>query len=334
MMVPELSVILSIWNTIRDTISFWKSEDEKAEKNEEIIELNKRLEEKNERIQTQRKIISQKEDRVDEYEEIIRTLQDENISVEGLVEEYWRDSTILLISFSSQKDSKGETEKFMKRKLKEDYELINLTSKTWVIPPAEFPERLESASNRNEIQDWLEEDVFPDYPGHRVIVPFATAVDLKNVYSHSGFDPGEVDDFASTLDEELGLSRLMSPEDFSQELASNNIDLADVIESGQITFFVSNYVSDEQLKEISSNRESIEETLEEDLGDVSLQTLADDRAIKPLEEALSDYVTYPKKVARGAVGVAEMWQKGLNQMWDKPTSEEDVEDTPRLPKAG
>lgn len=331
-MLPELTLVLSVWNTIRDTITFWKSNDDQAEVNEEILELNKELEQKSERLQKQRGIISEKEDRLDDYEEIIRTLQDENISVEGLVEEYWRRSTILLISFSSQKDSDGETDKFMKQKLKEDYELINLTSKTWVIPPADFPERLESASNRNEIQDWLEEDVFPDYPDYKVIVPFATAVDLKNVYSHSDFDPDESDDFASTLDEELGLSRLMSPEDFSQELASNNIDLADVIESGQITFFVSNYVSDEQLEDISENRESIENALEEDLGDVSLQTLADERAIEPLESALSDYVSYPKKVARGAVSVAEMWQKGLNDMWDKPDAEEDVSVTPRLPE--
>jgi hypothetical protein len=331
-MFPEISLFLSLWNTIRDTIIFWKSDGEKTEKNGEILELNEKLEEKNEEIQSQRRIISQKEERVDKYEKIIKTLQDQNISVEDLVEEYWRDSTILLISFSNQKDSRGITKKFVKEKLSKDYELINLTSKTWVIPPAQFPERLESASNRNEIQEWLNEGVFSDYPDHKVIVPFATAVDLKNVHSHSDFDSGEVGGFASTLDEELGLSKLMSPEDFSQELASNNINLADVIESGHITFFVSNYVSDEQLEEISSNRESIEKALEKDLGDVSLQTLADDRAIKPLERALSEYVTYPKKVARGAVGVAEMWKKGLNQMWDDPTSEENTKETPKLPE--
>lgn len=332
-MLPELSLILSLWNTLRDTLTFWKSNEEKAEKNEEILELNERIEEKNAKIQSQRKTISKKEDRVDEYEEIISTLQDENISVEGLVEQYWRDSTILLISFSSQKDSEGETEKFMKQKLSDEYELINLTSKTWLIPPAQFPERLESASNRKEIQDWLKEDVFPDYPSHKVIVPFATAVDLKNVYSHSDFEPDGVNRFASTLDEELRLSRLMSPEDFSQELASNNIDLADVIESGEITFLVSNYVSDEQLQEISANCQQIEEALQEDLGDISLQTLADDRAIEPLEEALSEHVTYPSKVAKGAVDIAKMWQKGLNQMWDESTVE-DEKKTPRLPEPG
>jgi hypothetical protein len=332
-MITELSILLRFFNTIRDSVAFWRdnAEEETKENNEEVLKLNRRLKEKEEKIRTQKSVISQKGEEVDRYERIVQTLQNENISAEKLAEDYWRDSTVLLISFSCQKDKHQNTDHFVKDELMDSRGIVNLTSKTWLIPPAHFPERLKQSSNRNEIKEWVDEEIYSDNPNKRAIFPFVSAVDLKNIYSRSDFDDEEINDPASTLDEKLSLSRLMTEEEFSEELASNNIDLADIIESGQITFFVSDYVTDGQLSDISNNRGKIRAELEEKIGEVSLRTLADEQSIGPLEEVLSDYVTYPSNVARGAVGVAEMWNDALNERWEpEDEGQEESESVPML----
>ncbi len=316
MPIIELSLLLRLLNTIRDTVSFWKenTEEEDVKDNEEVLRLREELEEKESRLRTQRKILKEKVEQVDEFESIINTLKDDNISVEDLVEKYWRDSTILIVSVSRQENADGEQESFLREELQEKYDLIRITSKTWVVPPAQFPERLEEKSNRKELKEWLDEEVFAPNEGCRALVPFVTAVDLKNVHSHTDFDPDETDDPANLLQEELGLSRLMTEEEFSEELAQNNINLEEVIESGHIPFFVSNFVTDDELTQITKNRESIEEELEDELGTLSLYSLADDEAIGPLQDALDDFVPYPQKVAQGAVKVAEMWERGFQEI--------------------
>jgi hypothetical protein len=331
----ELSLALSLLNTLRDTVWFWKENapEEDVKDNEEMLKLQEQLEEKESRLQTQREIIQEKAGQVDEFENILNTLKNDNISVEDLVEKYWRDSTILLVCISRQEDATGEQKSFIREELQEKYDLIRITSKTWVVPPAQFPERLKEKSNRKEIKEWLDDEIFAEYEGHRALVPFVTAVDLKNVHSHTDFDSDEINDPANLLREELGLSRLMTEEEFSEELASKNINLEEVIESGHISFFVSNFVTDDDLTRISKNRESIEEELEDELGSLSLYSLADDEAIDPLHDALEDYIPYPEKVAQGAVEVAKMWEGGLQEIEIEESERKDDDASPPVLEA-
>ncbi|QRV16022.1 hypothetical protein JMJ58_03745 [Haloterrigena salifodinae] len=319
MVVPELSLIVSLLNTVRDYIWFWQEQTEEEGEEERISEENLKLiselreevKRKESKIQSQQARITAKEEEIDDYERVVKTLGDGRLTVEDLVEKYWRESTILIISISKQQNSDGEQQSFIREELEKEYDLIRLTSKTWVIPPAEFPSDLDAKSNRNKIRDWLKNEVYSKYDGHHALVPFVTAVDLKNVYSRNDFEEDDIDDPANSLEEELGLTRLMTEEDFSNELASKNISLLELIESGHISFFVSSYVSDDELKEISKDVDEITDELEDKIGTLSLYSLASNDAIEPLADALENYVPYQTKVARGAVGVAKMWEERL-----------------------
>lgn len=273
-----------------------------TKENSQTLERMKRLEQ-------QEKALQKYDQRVSEYERIIRTLQEENISKEGLVEDYWRSLPVVLLSFAQQRDADGNERKFLREYLEENHSATHLTSFTWVIPPAEVPKRLKKKSNRNEIRDWLSEEVYEEYPGHRAVIPFATVVDLKNIYSQSDYSEIEVEDFYETIDRELGVDKIFSDDDFSRLLASENVDLAEIIQSGRITFFVSKSLSASELETIFRNQGEIQDSLD----NPSLRELANDDMVDDLANVLSRYLDNPYEVARSAVEEAKLWHREFNR---------------------
>jgi hypothetical protein len=276
---------------------------------------NNRTLEQVKRIEKQEKAIEKYGQRISEYERIVKTLQQDNISKEGLVEDYWKSLPVVLMSFAQQRDAEGRERKFLREYLEENYSATHLTSFTWVIPPAEVPERLREKSNRNEIRDWLSEEVYEDYPGHKAVIPFVTVVDLKNIYSQSDYSEVEVEDFYETIDRELGVDKIFSDEDFSRLLASENIDLAEIIQSGRITFFVSKFLSSNELEPIFKHKDEIQN----DLNNPSLRELADNRMVDDIANVLGRYLDNPYEVAQNAVEEAKLWHRELNEESSKTT---------------
>jgi len=270
---------------------------------------NNRTIEQMKRLERQEKALQEYDQRVSEYERIIHTLQEENISKETLVEDYWRSLPVVLLSFAQQRDPEGKERKFLREYLEENHSATHLTSFTWVIPPAEVPERLKKKSNRNEIRDWLSEEVYEEYPGHKAVIPFATVVDLKNIYSQSDYSEIEVEDFYETIDRELGVDKIFSDDDFSRLLASENVDLAEIIQSGRITFFVSKSLSTSELETIFEHQDEIQNAL----NNPSLRELANDSMVEDLSDVLERYVEDSYDVARSAVEEAKIWNREFNE---------------------
>jgi len=67
--------------------------------------------------------------------------------------------------------------------------------------------------------------------------------------------------FFSTVDWEFDLEDIFDSEDFSRLLANESVNLTEIIEKGDIAFFVSKSVSPEELDDIHEAQSQIEDEL-------------------------------------------------------------------------
>lgn len=278
--------------------------------NTEVLEKMERLrEEKTEVIEQKERRIEEVESRLTEYERITRSLKEDSLARERLIERYWKPLHAVLICFTAQKDSEGNTEKFIKEKLEDEYTLHPLTGFTYIIPPADVPPELKQKRNtRKDIKNWIENDLYKKNPDAKSIICFAGVVDLRNVYSRSDYALDEQTHLFSTIDEELGLEDIFNEDDFSKLLASEGVNLAKIIEEGDIAFFTSKSVKASELDKIHENQDDIEAKL----GNPDLKQLVKMEKSR-IADALSPYVENPIEVAESVGEEATIWKKELYQ---------------------
>ncbi|WMT07661.1 hypothetical protein NP511_01335 [Natrinema thermotolerans] len=265
--------------------------------NEQALEIEKRLRDKLER----------REEEISDYEWMLRSLKHDNISKKRIIEKYWRPLPAIIITFYNDYEGNKKEKKFLKYHIQENNEAEMLTANTYVIPPKGFPERFESPNKvgRDKIRDWIEEDILAKHDNGKVVICQASAVDLRRVYSHTDYETHSFN--RKTIDQALDIDKILGENNVHRILASDGVNLSRAIEDGDIAFFLSHYVSDDELEIIHENQNEIRERLQ----DPSLRKIATSGFEDELTEVLSDYIDAPREAASKAIEEAKLWQKEL-----------------------
>lgn len=303
------------WNRLRaETV-----ERDNQKDNQQVLDILKeqrgQLKQKEQQLESRQEELSkvrgekqELEGRLSDFERITRSLKQENVARERLIERYWQPLHAVIISFAEQEHDDKNSDTWLRDLLEEDYNLHNLTSFTTIIPPAEVPSQLKGKRNsRDKLKEWIEEDLYGRHPDAKSTICFAGVVDLRNVYSHTDHESEGRTPLFSTIDEELDLDEIFSEKDFSKLLASDGVNLSKVIEKGDIPFLASKAITSDELDRIHQNQN----TIEADLGNPNLRAVAEEVDVSHLSEALSPYVESPDEVASSIKKEAEIWKREL-----------------------
>lgn len=282
----------------------------KKRSNMDIVEKMESLREEKKALREKKDAeIEEYQSELSDFERIIESIQNESVARKRLIENYWQPLHALVACFSKCKveTEDGETN-FVLEALRDGRDVRQITGSTFIIPPKDVPESLKAKPNSREaLRTWIEDEIYADYPDAPAHISMFGLVDLRNVYSSSDYDRDEILHFFSTVDWEFDLEDIFSSEDFSRLLANENVNLTQLIEEGDIAFFVSKAVSPSELDEIHDAQESIEDELE----NPNLKDLATDVSETDLIKTLSPYVSNPQTVAESVKKEANIWYEQL-----------------------
>ncbi|AEN07329.1 hypothetical protein Halar_0054 (plasmid) [halophilic archaeon DL31] len=251
-----------------------------------------------------------------DYERILESIKDESVARKRLIENYWKPLHAIVACFTKSKveievedgEEASEETNFVLEALRDGREVEQISGSTWIVPPKDVPERIKANPNSREaLKEWIQDEVYSDYPDALAHIGLFGLVDLRNVYSSSDYEPDDLPHFFSTIDWEFDLEEIFDSQDFSRLLANESVNLTEIIENGDIAFLVSNSVSTEELDDIHNAQEEIER----ELGNPNVKEFASQVDIQTIAGALSPYVADSERVAEGVKNEAEIWTNQL-----------------------
>ncbi|MYL18225.1 hypothetical protein GLW36_16480 [Halorubrum terrestre] len=278
--------------------------------NQVVVEKLEELREEKEKIREEKEAeIESFQNELSDYERIIESIQDDSIARKRLIENYWKPLHALVACFTKSKvdTDEGETN-FVLEALRRGRDVEQITGSAYIVPPKDVPGQIKSnPDSRAALETWIEDEVYADYPDALAHIAMFGLVDLRNVYSSSDYDENDLPHFFSTVDWEFDLEDIFNSEDFSRLLANESVNLTEIIEKGDIAFFVSKSVSPEELDDIHESQTQIEE----ELGNPDVKQLAQQVPLEQLIGALGPYVSDPQSVAESVKEEARIWKDQL-----------------------
>lgn len=303
------------WNRLRaETIDRDDKQDNQKvlktirQKDHQIEQKEEKIEGKEQKLSEIRNRKDELENRLSDFERITNSLKKDSLARQRLIERYWQPLHAVIICFTEQENSDADSQKWLRDLLEERYSLHNLTGFTCIIPPADVPTRLKGKqNNREKLKNWVEDDLYDEFPDAKSTICFAGVVDLRNVYSRTDHENENRTHLFSTIDEELNLEDIFNEDDFSKLLASDGVNLSKIIEEGDIPFLASKAITSDELDRLHTNQE----TIESNLGNPNLREIASEVDVSTLSEVLEPYVSSPNKVASSIKQEAEIWEREL-----------------------
>jgi hypothetical protein len=280
------------------------------EGNQNIVKKMEKLREEKKEIRREKETeIEEFKNELSDYERIIESIQDESVARKRLIENYWKPLHALVACFTKSKidTDEGETN-FVLDALRRGRDVEQITGSTYIVPPKDVPNQIKSKpDSRAALETWIEDEVYSDYPDALAHIAMFGLVDLRNVYSSSDYEADDLPHFFSTVDWEFDLEDIFDSEDFSRLLANESVNLTEIIEKGDIAFFVSKSVSPEELDDIHEAQTQVEEQL----GNPNVKQLAEQVTLEQLIEVLTPYVSDPQSVAESVKEEAGIWNDQL-----------------------
>jgi len=282
----------------------------KKEGNKNIVEkLEKLREEKKEIRRKKQTEIEEVKNELSDYERIIESIQDESVARKRLIENYWKPLHALVACFTKSKvDTDDGKTNFVLEALRRGRDVEQITGSAYIVPPKDVPNQIKSnPDSRAALETWIEDEVYSDHPDALAHIAMFGLVDLRNVYSSSDYEADDLPHFFSTVDWEFDLEDIFDSEDFSRLLANESVNLTEIIENGDIAFFVSKSVTPEELDDIHEAQTQIEN----ELGNPDVKQLAEQVSLEQLTGALAPYVSDPQSVAESVKDEASIWRDQL-----------------------
>lgn len=289
--------VKSALNYVQNLIASETTSRDEKNGNKRAVEIDEKLEQE----------IAEKADKISNYERMIRSLKRKNVSKGRIIEQYWKPLPAIIITFFNDYSSNSGDKKFIKDYITENNQASMLTANTYAIPPHGFPDRFDAPEKvgRKEIKTWIEDDIIAENPDGKAVICQASAVDLRRVFSHTDYDSHS---FArQTIEQALDIENILSRNNVHRLLARDNVNLSRAIESGDIAFLLSRYISDEELELIHQHQDKIRDSL----NDPPLRKIAQDSFTPELADAISPYIEDPKIPAQKAVEEAKLWHNEL-----------------------
>lgn len=276
-----------------------------TEENESVLDTVEKIREEKKKVHER---LEEAQSTISDYDRITRSLKSQNISRDKLVEHYWEPLHGVILCFTNQKDSEGRTLHFLKRELSSRYGLKQLTGDIYIIPPNQVPEKLrDGRTAREDIKKLIKDEVYKNYPNAKSTICFAARVDMRDVYSRTDHPTEDRINMFRTVDEVLDLDEIFTKGNFSKALASENVNLSEVIEEGSLPFLASDYLTDSELDDLIENEGEIKKQLD----NPSLKHLAKNMNVNKLANELNAYVIDEKTVANSIIEEAKIWYQAI-----------------------
>lgn len=252
---------------------------------------------------------------VEDYTRMIRALEEKNIDLDDLIEEYRTSERIILLTMINQKPKigskpvDGETA-FIKLELQKELGLEKITNFTYAVPPDEVPQELAHA-DREELRNWLQEKVYDRHPDRSGDLPMFVVADLRQAVSVNDTKGEQMN--VEFIDEIIAQSEIFSNNArLAEILASENISLSDIIKDSNIFFFLPTYLSQAEVDDLKATKTAF---LRE-IGEPNLRELTTETTQKRLEESLEERgIGRPKQVSEDTVKEAEIWNEKTRDIW-------------------
>lgn len=277
---------------------------EKRELRDEKESLHEKLDEKETRLTEKREELESQVETVSQSDRILDVLERQGISRKMLVERYDEGIRVILMSFGHQNDPQGKTDKFIKRKLKEEYDAEHTAMGMYVVPPNSVPEEVRDA---DDLEAWIHGEIYGEYEDYSSIVTFGAVLGLDDIYTRT--DYAETKGSWKTVYQAIDFGEELGNKGFVDFIQSSPISPIEPIQDGDLAFFASRVVTGDELETIHRKQKEIERQL----GNPNLRELADKKMRKEISETLGDYISKPEEVADAMVEEANLLHEEFNK---------------------
>jgi hypothetical protein len=284
----------------------------KTKKKDETIKVIELIEEKNKEFQNKDREINEKNK---EIIALINALKRKGLSKERLIERYQHPLNVILISISDQKIKKNENDRYwskpknkekeIRKELIKNFDAKHLGGALWIIPPSKIPENI---STNKDLQNFFENKILKKHKNSICKLNVIALVDIKKMFWKNYLPYEQRKPKYYTVGEVLSIEDIFNKEKFAEALQNSGISAAQPILDGDIGFFASNVLNEEELNILHKYQSKIEK----ELGNPPLRILANDEFVPKISEVLSPYFKNSEQIAKEIVKEAKFWYQKLS----------------------
>ncbi len=274
-------------------------------------------EEDNNQYNQIRRDLDEAEKEVMNYDRVTRILDKRGVDPYSMLDSQTDSSHFLLLNFTNQtgpplppseESERDEDERFIRRAIKQDFEAQTVSSFTWVIPPWVVEEQGLNDATKEDLEEWVQENIYDKHEGnYEAFMPLIALIDLRRATSRVDQE-GE---FGTAANKIMSGSDGFTEKDYLKAVAAQDVNLLEVVKSGELVYFLPLEVDQDTLETFSDG--DVQDQIMEFVEGSGLSALADEDNIRKLAAGIEDVgVERSEKLARKIHKEAENWRQAVS----------------------
>jgi len=277
-------------------------------------------EEDNNQYNQIRRDLDAAENEVMNYDRVTRILDKRGVDPYSMLDSQTDSSHFLLLNFTNQtgpplpsleEDSEGdEDERFIRRAIEQDFEAQAVSSFTWVIPPWVVEEQSLNDATKGDLEEWVQENIYDRHEGdYEAFMPLIALIDLRRATSRVDQE-GE---FGTAANKIMSGSDGFTEEDYLKAIAAQDVNLLEVVKSGELVYFLPLDIDQDMLETFSDS--DVQNHIMEFVDGSGLSALADEDNIAKLAAGIADVgIERSEKLSREIHNEAENWRQAISSI--------------------
>jgi hypothetical protein len=290
-----------------------------------------KTEEDNEQYNELRQELEDAEEDLIGYDRVTRILEAREIDPYALLNSQTDSSHFLLLNFTNQtgpplpppdaeraidmgteiakREDQQSTEeeedsRFIRRAIETDFDAVAVSAFTWIIPPWVVEEEGLSDATKADLDEWVKQNIYDRYDeDYRAFMPLIALVDFRRATSRVD----EKGKFGTAADKIMAGSEEFTERDYLNAIAAQDVNLLEVVKSGELVYFLPLEVDQETLETFSDPE--LQEGIMEFVEESGLSALADDENIPHLVTGLEAVgIERAESLAREINESAKTWK--------------------------
>lgn len=267
----------------------------------------------NEQFKEYAKMLEELQSDLTDYERVTRVLESRDITLDAILE-HTTGSRGIWIAFGDQTldsrdapdDESIDKGNWVRHVLERDYDLINITPLTWLIPPAVVENEGLATADSDQLEKWIDKNVFAKFPHSSATISFMAVVDLGRGYINPGGEDAQLTALPLKIIEKADT---FTEEDLLDALHKQEVNLLEVVKTGELVFFLPLNETNAVVDAVRDQEEQATEYLNND----SLRGLANENNTDLLAQGLEeiDEVEDSERLANDITQEAQRWKRVL-----------------------
>ncbi len=292
-----------------------------------------KAEEDNEQYNELRQELEDAEEDLIGYDRVTRILEAREIDPYSLLNSQTDSSHFLLLNFTNQSGPplpvpaveapvgngtpvanhedlptpEEEDSRFIRRAIETDFDAQAVSAFTWIIPPWIVEEEGLSDATKADLDEWVKQNIYDRYDEeYRAFMPLIALVDFRRATSRVD----EKGKFGTAADKIMAGSEEFTERDYLNAIAAQDVNLLEVVKSGELVYFLPLEVDQETLETFSDPE--LQEGIMEFVEGSGLSALADDENIPHLVTGLEAVgIERAESLAREINESAKTWKRAI-----------------------